>query len=171
MGSRTAEVYSWALRHRGRVFPWQGRQSMTAPYSMTPLEYFPSAKGDKIRIPGGLTLFRCDTTFFKSGLAAKLAIAPEDAGAFHLHRDADGELRQYMAEMSAEVWDDAKQCWINPKGRANHYWDCEVMVSALAYIKGVRNSRKEPPKPEAAPQRKAAPRPMAQARRFGGRYE
>lgn len=173
MGSRTAEVYAWAARHRGRVFPWQGRQSMTAPYSMTALEYFPSAKGDKVKIPGGLTLFRCDTTFFKSGLAAKLAVAPEDAGAFHLHRDADGELAQYFAEMTAEVWDDARQCWINPKGRANHYWDCEVMASALAYIKGVRNSRKEPPKPEGPAQRKPAPAPARQPARpwGGGRYE
>ena len=174
MGNRTAEVYAWASRHRGRVFPWQGKQSMTSPYAMTPLEFFPSPRGDKIRIPGGLTLFRCDTTFFKSGLSAKLAVAPEDPGAFHLHSNGDGSLGQYMREMTAEVWDDAKQCWINPKGRPNHFWDCEVMVSALAYIKGVRLMRKEAPKREgSAPvQRTQAPqRPVMPMRgRWSGRY-
>ena len=169
MGNRTREVYAWAARRRGRVFPWQGKQSMTSPYAMTSLEYYPSPRGDKIRIPGGLVLYRCDTTFFKSGLAAKLEIAPEDPGAFHLHSNADGALRQYFQEMSVEVWDDPKQCWINPRGRANHYWDCEVMCSALAYVKGVRNTRKEAPKPDGQAPRRPAPKPAQQsARRFGG---
>ena len=30
-------------------------------------------------------LYRCDVTFFKSDLAFKLGIHPDDPGAFHLH--------------------------------------------------------------------------------------
>ena len=74
MGGRTAEVYRWAVRHRGRVFPWQGVRSMAQPYTPSHQEYFPDAKGNKVKIPGGLMLYRCDVTFFKSDLAFKLGI-------------------------------------------------------------------------------------------------
>ena len=158
MGSRTREVYSWAVRHRGRVFPWQGVRSMTTPYSPTALEYFPNDKGGKIKIPGGLNLWRCDTTFFKSDLANKLSIAPTDPGAFHLHSDEGGILGQYAREMCAESWDDDQHAWVNPKRKPNHFWDCETMILALAYILNVRHLRPEGErKQEGAP----AQRPVA----------
>ncbi len=139
MGGRTKEVYSWAIKHRGRVFPWQGLRSSTQPFTPSQQEYFPDVKGNKVKIPGGLNLWRCDTTFFKSDLSHKLSIAPEDPGAFHLHSNAGGILEQYARELCAEVWDDEKQGWENPHGRANHAWDCEVMALALAYIFNVRH--------------------------------
>ena len=77
MGGRTAEVYRWAVRHRGRVFPWQGVRSMAQPYTPSHQEYFPDARGNKVKIPGGLMLYRCDVTFFKSDLAFKLGIHPD----------------------------------------------------------------------------------------------
>ncbi len=147
MGGRTREVYSWAIRHRGRVYPWQGVRSLSQPYTPAPQEYFPDAKGNKIRIPGGLNLWRCDTTFFKSDLAHKLAIAPDDPGAFHLHDNAGGILEQYARELCAEVWDDEKQAWANPHGKSNHYWDCETMALALAFILNIRHRRRPEPAP------------------------
>ena len=141
MGGRTAEIYRYATRHRGRVYPWQGVRSMTQPYTPTPQEFFPDIKGSKVRIPGGISLWRCDVTFFKNDLAHKLSIHAEDPGAFRLHSNGKGELEEYAREMCAEVWDDEEQAWTNPHGRPNHYWDCEVMIKALAYIRNVRNSR------------------------------
>lgn len=157
MGGRTREVYSWAIRHRGRVLPWQGVQHMSQPYNPYPQEYFPDARGSKVKIPGGLNLWRCDTTFFKSDLSAKLAIAPDDPGAFHLHENAASQLEQYAREMCAEVWDDEKGAWINPHGRPNHFWDCEVMVLALAYILNIRHmARAEKASEKAQPRRETA---------------
>lgn len=141
MGGRTAEIYRYALKHRGRVYPWQGVRSMTQPYTPTPQEYYPDTKGNKIKIPGGINLWRCDTTFFKNDLAHKLSIHPDDPGAFHLHSNEKGELEEYAREMCAEFFDDTEQAWLNPRGKPNHYWDCEVMVKALAYIRNVRNSK------------------------------
>ncbi|WP_297849303.1 terminase gpA endonuclease subunit [uncultured Desulfovibrio sp.] len=141
MGGRTAEIYRYAVRHRGRVFPWQGVRTMSQPYTPTPQEYFPDMKGNKVRIPGGINLWRCDTTFFKNDLACKLSIHQDDPGAFHLHSNERGELEVYAREMCAEVYDDKEHAWINPHDRANHYWDCEVMCKALAYILDVRNIR------------------------------
>lgn len=138
MGARTREIYAWAITRRGRVFPWQGKRSMQQPYSTSLQEYFPDFNGQKIRIPGGLNLWKCDTTFFKSDLARKLAIPPEEAGAFHLHSNFKGELDEYAKEMCVEVWDDAAMAWINPKRKANHFWDCKVMCLALAHILNVR---------------------------------
>ncbi|MFV0421618.1 terminase gpA endonuclease subunit [Oleidesulfovibrio sp.] len=152
MGGRTKEVYSWAIRHRGRVYPWQGVRAMAQPYTPSPQEYFPDAKGNKVKIPGGLNLWRCDTTFFKSDLSHKLSIAPQDPGAFHLHTNGEGVLDAYAKEMCAEVWDDEKQAWVNPAGRPNHFWDCEVMSLALAYILNVRHWPKAvKSKPTASP--------------------
>ena len=161
MGGRTAEIYRYAVRHRGRVFPWQGVQSMTQPYTPSPQEYVTDARGNKVRIPGGVNLWRCDTTFFKNDLAAKLAIAPDDPGAFHLHSNDRGELLQYARELCAEVFDPEKGVWLNPKGRPNHFWDCEVMALALAYVLGVRN-RAHPD--DAAPAPRRAPAPLRGSR-------
>ncbi|WP_165174642.1 terminase gpA endonuclease subunit [Desulfovibrio sp. ZJ369] len=151
MGGRTREVYSWAIRHRGRVYPWQGVRSLSQPYTPAPQEYFPDARGNKVKIPGGLNLWRCDTTFFKSDLAHKLSIAPDDPGAFHLHDNAGGILEQYARELCAEVWDDEKQAWVNPHGKPNHYWDCETMALALAFILNIRHRQRPEPAPRTTP--------------------
>lgn len=139
MGGRTREVYTWAINHRGRVYPWQGVRSLSQPYTPAPQEYFPDNKGNKIKIPGGMNLWRCDTTFFKSDLSSKLAIAANDPGAFHLHENSGSQLEQYAREMCAEVWDDEKKAWINPHDKDNHFWDCETMALALAFILNVRH--------------------------------
>ncbi|MFQ8890619.1 MAG: terminase gpA endonuclease subunit [Bilophila wadsworthia] len=162
MGGRTAEVYRWAVRHRGRVFPWQGVRSMAQPYTPSHQEYFPDAKGNKVKIPGGLMLYRCDVTFFKSDLAFKLGIHPDDPGAFHLHANDGGQLEQYAKELCAEVWDDEKQGWENPANKPNHFWDCEVMQRAFAFILNVRHRRR--PDEEA----KKPARPPRPSERGGG---
>ena len=162
MGGRTAEVYRWAVRHRGRVFPWQGVRSMAQPYTPSHQEYFPDAKGNKVKIPGGLMLYRCDVTFFKSDLAFKLGIHPDDPGAFHLHANDGGQLEQYAKELCAEVWDDEKQGWENPANKPNHFWDCEVMQRAFAFILNVRHRRR--PDEEA----KKPTRPPRPVERGGG---
>lgn len=166
MGGRTAEIYRYAARHRGRVFPWQGVQSMTQPYTPSPQEYLTDARGNRVRIPGGINLWRCDTTFFKNDLAAKLAIAPDDPGAFRLHSNDRGELAQYARELCAEIFDAEKGVWLNPKGRPNHYWDCEVMVLALAYVLGVRN---RPHPDDARPRARRPPAPARGSRPAFGR--
>ena len=130
------------------MFPWQGVRSMTQPYTPAPQEYFPDVRGNKVRIPGGLMLWRCDTTFYKSDLSHKLGIAPDDPGAFHLHSGEGGILEQYAREMCAEVWDDEKMAWLNPHHRPNHYWDCETMIQALAHILNVRQLKRPEEKRE-----------------------
>lgn len=155
MGRRYPEVVHYAIKNRGRIFPWQGVQKMTQPFNPSPQEYYPDTTGRKLKIPGGMILWRCDTTFFKNHLSYKLSMHPEDPGAFHLHSNDKGELNEYAREMSAEVFDDEKQIWVNPQNRPNHYWDCEVMCLALAYIYNVRKI----PKPVEEDQKKQEKEP------------
>lgn len=158
MGNRTREIYAYALAHRGRVFAWQGKRSMSQPYTTAMQEFFPDAHGRKIRIPGGLNLWKCDTTFFKSDLARRLSLDPAAKGAFHLHSNADGGLNEYARQMTAEYWDDEQMAWVNPKHKANHLWDCEVMCLALAWILNVRLAKvSEPPAPKPQTTLKRAP--------------
>lgn len=141
MGSRTAEIYRYAIKRRGQVYPWMGKRSMSQPYTPRPQEYYPDTAGNKVKIPGGMNLWLCDVTFFKNDLAHRLTIHPADPGAFHLHSNDKGELDEYGRQMCAEIYDEKEQAWLNPRNRPNHYWDCEVMVNALAYIRNVAGRR------------------------------
>ncbi len=155
MGNRTKKVYQFCVKHRGRIVPYQGVQTLPIPVDPSNIEFFPDEKGVKQKIPGGLLLHRVNTKFFKDDLSAKLAMHPSDPGAFHLHSNERKELEQYAKEMCAEVWSDEKQAWINPHERDEHFWDCEVMLQALAYQIGIRNWKQ----PEAEDQPRKAPAP------------
>lgn len=168
MGHRTREVYAFCAANKGRIFPTQGKRNQSAPLAYAPQEYFP---GTQRRIPGGLRLLKVDTTFFKNDLSARLAIAPEDPGAFHLHH---GTPPEYAREMTAEYYDEKQQAWICPKGRDNHFWDCEVLALAAAHALGVRNwKRPDQATGEASPRPRPAPRAETSASArpgwFGGR--
>lgn len=147
MGHRTKDVYAFCAANKGRIFPTQGKQHQSAPLMYSPLEYFP---GTQRRIPGGLRLLKVDTTFFKNDLAAKLSIASEDPGAFHLHHDTPLE---YAREMTAEFYDEQKQAWLCPDGKANHFWDCEVLALAAAFALNLRQWKQ--PEVEVPPQQQS----------------
>ncbi len=143
---RSSEVINWALKNRQRVLLSQGVHSPANPVSYTPWEYFPNSTGSKIKIPGGIMLHRIDTTLFKGMLAHALKVNPADPGAFHLHENMKlqpnsptGILDGYAKEMCAEVWNDEKHLWENPRKRPNHAFDCEYMQFALAWILNIKN--------------------------------
>lgn len=152
---RTAQVYAWAARNRGRVFPSQGVHAPSTPVSYAPQEYFPGPKGERVKIPGGILLHKIDTTLFKGTLANQLTIAPGDPGTFWLHGDSD-TLKAYAREMTAEVWNPEKNLWDNPHGRPNHAWDCEYLLQALAWMLNIAKKRR----PGTAKPVKATPKPV-----------
>ncbi|MDR1125699.1 MAG: phage terminase large subunit family protein, partial [Deltaproteobacteria bacterium] len=156
---RTKQVYAWCAR-RPRAMAYQGKQNQATPIAYSSIEFFPDAKGAKIKIPGGLFLRRVDTTFFKSDLAEKLTISPGDPGTFWLHANTKGLLTDYAREMCAEVFNPETLVWENPKQKPNHFWDCEVMGLVAAWELGLRNRR--PPDKNRLEQKQAArpgPRP------------
>ena len=71
-------------------------------------------------------LLRVNTTCFKGRLARKLGVKSGDPGAMYFYADYTED---YAAHLIAEQIND-KGVWENPRGRANHLWDCEVMAMA-----------------------------------------
>ena len=65
-----------------------------------------------------------------------------------------GVLLDYAREMCAEVFNPETLVWENPKQRANHFWDCEIMALVGAWELGLRNKRppKSTPDPITRPQ-------------------
>ncbi|MDL2279085.1 phage terminase large subunit family protein, partial [Desulfovibrio sp. OttesenSCG-928-G11] len=153
MGNRTPSVYRFCIANRGRIVPFQGVQHLSAPFKPSPQESFMDEKGRQIVIPGGMVLYRGDITYFKSDLAHKLQIKPDDPGAFHLHSNIDPDkptvplLEEYAREMCAEVWSEEANCWLNPHERDNHFWDVEHMLLLLAYQLGIRNWKSDDSRP------------------------
>ena len=124
--SRTAEVYDFC-RLNPIIRPLKGRQRMTTTVSPTQIDFYPRSKKP---IPGGLTLYMVNVTYFKDQLATKLSIHPEDSGAWRLHSETSTE---YARQMVVEYKDDVGR-WLCPPGKANHYWDLGVYALAAAEI-------------------------------------
>ena len=170
MGRLTKQVYAFCAANKGRILPTQGKRSQAAPIIYAPQEYYP---GTTKRIPGGIRLAKLDTTFFKNDLSAKLAIAPEDPGAFHLHH---GTPMEYAREMVAEYYDEGEQAWLCPKGVDNHFWDCEMLALAGAHALNISKwarpdeeaAQQKPPPQQARPAPPPAHHPAARPNWFGG---
>lgn len=120
MGHRTSEVYTFCYAHRGKIWPTQGVQSMTAPYTATNVSRFP---GTNKPIPGGLKLLRFDSNYFKNQLSGMLQILPHDPGAYHYHSEVTDD---WLKQMTVETIND-KGFWENTHSRPNHAWDCSVL--------------------------------------------
>ncbi len=159
-GHRTSEVYDFCRRMPG-VAPSKGEQRMAQPWKVSRLDHYP---GSGVAIPGGLQLYRLNTTFYKDTLNSRTHIAAADPGAFHLH----GEIQpggDYIKHMVAEYRDESG-IWRCPSGRRNDLFDCEAMALAAADIIRVGSWK---PRQEAAPakqQERSGPEWFQSRRRF-----
>ncbi len=137
LGHRTAEVYSFCLKNRGRIFPTFGRERMATPFRWTNLEYFP---GTKKPIPGGLKGINVNTKYFKDDLSTLLEIPPADPGAWLENSEFSTDWARHMTAEHI----DAKGAWVCPGGKQNHLWDCAVLALVAHEVLGVVHW----PKPE-----------------------
>jgi phage terminase large subunit GpA-like protein len=130
-GHRTSEVYDFCRRHRGRILPSIGRQTMAKPFTFSPVEYYPSSKKP---IPGGLVLYSVHTNYYKNQLASILEIEPGDPGAWLYHSEITED---WAKQMTAEGINE-QGLWENPYGRPNHAWDCSVLLLVAHDVLGVQ---------------------------------
>lgn len=135
-GHRTGDVYDFVRMHAG-IRPTRGEQRMSHPWATTPIDRYPDTGNP---IPGGVTLYRINTTHWKDKLTDKLQVDPADPGAFNLHSEVGAD---YFSQMTAEYRDE-NGIWQCPKHRANHYWDCEVLALAAADVAGIKYWQPEP---------------------------
>ena len=141
-GEMTREVYDWCQVHPP-LRPSKGYEQLKAqPYRQSKIDTHP-----------GLMLFGVSTNYYKSDLLdGKLRISPGDAGAWHLHSNqpdgrqqddkAPGILTDYARQLCAETRDE-RGLWQNPRKRANHYLDCEVLQLVCADYLGIRYMARE----------------------------
>lgn len=149
--SRTAEVYDFCRRNP-IVRPVKGRQTMTTMVNPSRIDFYPRTKKP---IPGGLTLYHVNVTYFKDYLATKLAINPEDPGAWLLHSECPEE---YARQMVSEHRDE-KGRWQCPRGKPNHYWDIAVYFLAAAEILQVKFWKRPEEEAQEAPKKKPTQKP------------
>lgn len=152
--SRTSEVYDYCRRNP-YIVPIKGQDRKAMNWGETPIDHYP---GTKKKIPKGLKLYSLNVTFYKNYLAAKLQIAPDDPGAWHLHKDTT---EQYAKHMCQEYKDD-RGLWQCPRGRRNDYFDCGVYGLAAAEILGVAYFKRK--ETEDKPKEKTKPKPKRQSR-------
>ena len=121
MGHRTGEVYDMCLRSQGRIIPYKGASGRRpSPYTVTKVDRYP---GSSTPFPGGVSLYTCDSHYYKDRVSAKLSIKPDDAGAWHMEKDMTEEQASHMCS----EYRDEQNMWQCPSNRPNHYWDSAVM--------------------------------------------
>jgi len=130
LGHRTSEVYTFCLKHRGRIIPSFGRQKMAQAHTWNNLQYFP---GGKKPIPGGLRGVNVNTNYYKDELSTLLEISPADPGAWHENAEFS---EAYARHMTSEFIND-KGVWECPAGKDNHLWDCSVLCLCAHDILGM----------------------------------
>lgn len=130
LGHRTSEVYTFCIKHRGRIIPSFGRQKMAQSHTWNNLQYFP---GGKKPIPGGLKGINVNTNYYKDELSTLLEISPADPGAWHENTEFS---EAYARHMTSEFIND-KGVWECPSGKDNHLWDCSVLCLCAHDILGM----------------------------------
>jgi Bacteriophage tail assembly protein len=162
MGHRTKEIYQLAAKHRGKMLPIRGRDTLNAPLTFSNIEYFPNTK---VKIPGGITLVNIDNKFFKDDLSTAMSVEPGDPCGFHLYNKEEMP-HDYAAQMCAEYFDDERQVWVQPSGKKVDYWDCENYARAAWYHLGGVN--RKPPKAKRKKLAVVKERPVTQSDILGG---
>jgi phage terminase large subunit GpA-like protein len=139
-GTRTHEVYEFALSDPARIWAVKGHGGTKAPdrpMRMSKVHYDPGG-------PKSLEvhLWIVDTGAFKDELAADIAQPAGASGEFLLHAETGADYcRQMSSEQKVLVKEGAgmpRERWI-PKtaGAANHLWDAETYCRAAAWQKRV----------------------------------
>jgi phage terminase large subunit GpA-like protein len=141
-GHRTAEVYRFCVKKRGRIFPTFGQQTLFSgglPFSLAGgkkgLEFYP---GGIEKIPGGLVGYNFNTNYYKDELSRMLDIQPGDPSCWWYHKDFPSD---YARHMTAEVINE-KGLWDNPHQKDNHLWDCAVLHLLAWDIFGVQYAKR-----------------------------
>ena len=144
-GHKTSEVYDFCLRDPLRRFAYKGASGKrSSPFTTTRVDHYP---GSNRPIPGGVTLYTCDSHYYKDLVSSKLSIKPSDPGAWHM----DQGFTQEQAQQLCAEYRDGRGLWQCPSGRANHHWDSAVMAVVASDILKLKFW----PKPETA-----APKPI-----------
>jgi len=127
-GDNTREVYEWAWKYLGKVFPVKGRASLSSgvPWKETLVERLP---GSSLKFGAGLRLVNIDVNYYKDDIIRRF-----EAGKVFLHRETGEDFaNQIIAEEKRRVrrGNTYVEAWVKVK-QDNHYLDCMVYSNAAA---------------------------------------
>jgi phage terminase large subunit GpA-like protein len=142
VGYNTDLVVPWAKSHGIKLMRGDSR-----PYGKkdeNDNKHLPSWAESRRQEDGSTWIF-VDVGIVKTEIAKSLARDPNTPGAGHLPlgQEAGDWLIRHI---TAEVWDSKHQTWVKRPGRDNHLLDCLVYAWALARIKLLAFSTKQPPR-------------------------
>ena len=134
-GYRTSEVYDFCRKWRDIARPIKGQDHLSGmQYRVSHIDRHPRTGAV---IPGGLSLYHLDTSYFKDKITRLVDIEPGALGGWHLYRNVpEIYLNQFCSEHKIPVRDKKKRVheeW-RPKSHATRrdFWDCEVYAIAAA---------------------------------------
>ena len=130
-GEKTQQVYRFCSKYYPIIVPTRGMRGISQKaYFETP------ATIDGYEIPS----INVNTIIFKDTLSIAMKVEPGADACMYYHREITED---FFKQMAAEFKDlDGK--WKCPKGKDNHYWDCEVLNLVAADIRGIYHREIEP---------------------------
>jgi phage terminase large subunit GpA-like protein len=162
MGHRTSEVYDQVRAHPGRLIPYKGASGRRPnPITFTKIDRYP---GTNKPIPGGVLLHTCDSHHYKDDLAARLAVNPDDPGAWHMH----SEYTEDVARQMCVEFVDERGLWEQPPNRAQHAWDASFLALIAADILRLKFRKKPKIKEKPAAKKRPAVNPYTGTAAFFG---
>lgn len=124
-------VYEFCRTHQRFVFPCKGTDTMATPFIRRRIEVNPTGGASKY----GLELIRLSTDHWKLWVHERIRWPVDAVGAWHLHQEATEDYcRQIVSEARTKTPAGRPQ-WVT-RARENHYFDCECMNAAAAFMLG-----------------------------------
>lgn len=126
----TEQVYSWLRRvgFQGQVYGVKGiSRPLVAGRRMmaTVIDKYPGRSGR--RIPGGVILWRLDTSSIKDAIVARI-----EAGTFKLHAETDEIYARHLVSEEKVLDKRGRFVWMIKHRQPNHLLDAEVYAAAMA---------------------------------------
>lgn len=131
------QVYAWAHRNSFIAMPTKGRDTLGGkPFVVSKIEVKPNGK----LAPYSIDLVHINTDFFKGLVHSRLKTPLTDPGAFFLFSEDEDAYEDYARQLVSEarvLGEKFKPEWVK-RQRANHFFDCEALAAAAAYMLNVQ---------------------------------
>ncbi len=165
-------IYSFCAKNRRICYPTKGHATLSKPLVIRKPDVKRNGDVDKY----GLQLIHLDTDHWKSWVHERVRWPENDPGEWRLYNGITEDYCRQVVSEARVVVPGSKPKWV-ARSKANHYFDCEAMNAAVAFMfnmhkirtkaeRGVeRDEAKERkqirgkrPRPEPKPETKAAAR-------------
>lgn len=121
-------IYAYCRRWPGWARAAKGQQTMDKPLRVSAIDITLGGRTYK----QGLQLTHINTDFFKSWVHSRIVYPQDQPGGFHLPSDASDDYCAQMVAESRVVKPSGHAVWL--RNGENHYFDCEVLALAGAYM-------------------------------------